>query len=829
MILTRESRRTWWCVMLAAWGLAAVLAVCHVQASLQYRDLMDRAAERVPPLSTPMRHIVPTNYADAQTWVRYALTSEPGAPARVRYTHDDNAPEGREVHWNSAFAQLIADAGELRAAFTGEPRALATERMLPWFNLPLLLVVVVGFSAWTGRRAGAGGGALIALGLIGTEWFYAGFAPLYVDHHGVLAAASLGVVLGALFMGGGWWRTPTTAADGLLPVSRAAARGAAVFSALCGAGGLWFSAASTIPTIALTGAAGLITVWTAGRAMRREGAEFDPALWRLWGRVGAVASVVFYLWEYAPAHLGLRLEVNHPLFALAWLGGSELIAWLAERFLTTTGSPRPPLWRLLGALIAVGVAPLTILVGGARVFVVSDPFVSEVPKMVSEGMSLIAIKRALGWPAFFQFINWNVVPLFLLPVLFFRRGVRDKGLLVFVAIVALGFVVLVLAQVRWSHGASGPLLCLLLVVVAAVLQGRGAWLRWGAVVAIGAVGFAPATISRIRNERARVALRLVDPADLQQLLYRDAAAAIRASQPAGDIVLLSSPNASVGMGYYGGFKTLGTLYWENYAGLRAAAEIFCTPSPERARELIQQHGITHLAMISEENFLAQYFSLLRPKASSGEFEQTFGSQLLHEQKLPRWLRPISYRAPADVAIPGLRVLLLQVVPEQSEVDALWNLALAQLAAGDLARAGQNFEAAIRRAPEDQRAAFCQTAGNLCYASGAPTLTVRFYRTALTAGENPVLAGNLAWVLATSTDAGARNGAEALALAQRLPAGDAAALSALAAAFAETGRFPEAEAAALRAYELVKATDPQGAESVYAPRVKAYRARKPWRQ
>ena len=30
-----------------------------------------------------------------------------------------------------------------------------------------------------------------------------------------------------------------------------------------------------------------------------------------------------------------------------------------------------------------------------------------------------------------------------------------------------------------------------------------------------------------------------------------------------------------GVGYYGRFRTVGTLYWENYVGLRAAAEIFC--------------------------------------------------------------------------------------------------------------------------------------------------------------------------------------------------------------------------------------------------------------
>ena len=110
MILTRESRRTWWLVMLGAWALAAGLATWHTLAFRDYVALLDRAAPRVPPITTPMQHIVPTNYADAQTWVRYALTFDAGAPWRVRFTPNDNAPAGREVHWNSAFAHLLAAA-----------------------------------------------------------------------------------------------------------------------------------------------------------------------------------------------------------------------------------------------------------------------------------------------------------------------------------------------------------------------------------------------------------------------------------------------------------------------------------------------------------------------------------------------------------------------------------------------------------------------------------------------------------------------------------------------------------------------------------------------
>lgn len=815
--------------MLGAWALAAGLATSHTLAFRDYVALLDRAAPRVPPVTTPMQHIVPTNYADAQTWVRYALTFDAGAPWQVRFTRNDNAPAGRAVHWNSAFAHLLAAAGRLRQAFTAEPLALATERVLPWFNLPLLLAVVGGFSVWVGRRAGAGAGALVALGLVGVEAFYGGFSPTYVDHHGLLTAATFGLVLGAIFMGGGGWRAGPPGTDSLLPASRAAARRAAIVSAGCGAVGLWFSAASTIPAIALTGLAGLVAAWSLGRAARAEGADFDAGLWRLWGRVGAGASVAFYLLEYAPSHFGLRLEVNHPFYALAWWGGSELVAQLAERRLAPAGPPAPAWSRWLAPGLALAAAPVTILLGGTAVFVVGDPFVSEIPKTVAEGLSLVATTRHFGWPTFFGYVNWNVAPLAVAAGLLLLRRQRDKSLVLFAAVVALGFTLLLVAQVRWSFGASGPLLALLVVVLAALLQGRGARLRWLVVLAVMGAGFVPNAISRVRLVRARVDARAPDQMDLQQLLYRDVAGVLRSSQPTGDIVLLASPNGSCAIGYYGNFRTLGTLYWENYEGMRAAAEIFGAPSAETARALIRRHGITHLAMITEESFLAQFFSILRPTGTAADFKASFGYRLLADQVIPPWLRPIPYRAPTDVSLPDLRVLLLQVVPDQTDTDALWHIARAQLALGQTTEATQSFEASVLRAPAAERVALCQTAGNLCYQNAAHAGAVRLYRAVLTAGENPAAAAFLAWVLATSKDDAVRNGAEALALVQPLTLDDTTVLSAQAAALAETGRFAEAVTAATRALELVRRTGNEHATTQFALRLDAYRAGRPWRQ
>jgi len=835
VILTSERPRLRWLALVSAWAVVAVFAVLHALAFRDYISLLSRAGPRTPPIETPLQRIAPTNYADAQMWVRYALDFDQGGPWRTRQTDKDNAPHGRDVHWNSAFAHYVAAGGKAQAAVTGESLARATERSLAWLNLPLLLGTIVFFSVWISRRAGAGAGVLVALGILGTEAFYAGFSPNYVDHHGILTAAAFGLVLGAIFMGAGWWRDGDDDEGQLLPTSRTQARQAAIFSALCGAVGLWFSAASTIPAIGLVGGAGLLAVWFCGRTTQQNGATFDPGLWRLWGRVGAAASVGFYLLEYFPSHLGLRLEVNHPCYALAWWGGAELVALFGAQRLAGTGFWPSPRWRLAAPLVALALAPITILFGGVRVFVISDAFGgSNYSGIVAEGLSLFAMQKIFGWQTFFNYAGWNLLPLPVAAWLLCRRKNRHRArlTLVFASLVALGFVVLLFSQVRWSFGASGPLLCLLLVATAAALHGHTMRTRWLVIGALAGVFFLPQTLQRISAARANVAARQADRMDLQQILYRDAAAAIRASQPAGDIVLLASPNGSSGIGYYGQFKTIGTLYWENYAGMRAAAEIFSAPDDETAFKLVRARGITHLAMISEENFLPQFFSILHPDRSAEDLKRTFGYKVLAEQVLPRWLRPIPYRAPPDVSLPNLRVLLLQVVPEQSDTEAIFHIARAQLALGESESAAQSFVAAANRAPAESRATVLLNAGNACYQNGGHLAAAKLYRLALTLGENPVVTTNFAWLLATSRDDNVRNGIEALSLAEPLARAypnDPSTLGTLAAALAENGRFGEAVTAAARALERVAPGENTATLAELTARLDAYRAGRPWRR
>jgi Flp pilus assembly protein TadD len=111
--------------------------------------------------------------------------------------------------------------------------------------------------------------------------------------------------------------------------------------------------------------------------------------------------------------------------------------------------------------------------------------------------------------------------------------------------------------------------------------------------------------------------------------------------------------------------------------------------------------------------------------------------------------------------------------------------------------------------------------------------VTHYQAAVSAVPNhPYLLNNLAWVLATCPDASVRNGARAVQLAQKaeqLSGGrDPVLLGTLAAAYAETGQFPQAVTTARRALELATAQTNTPQVEALSGRLKLYEANSAFR-
>lgn len=854
---------TWqWAALAAAWVLAAAIGYFHTVAYRDYVDHLDRTALRgASAAQTPTQRICPD--ADAQMWERNAVALARGGQLRLRHTDADNAPYGREVHWDSGLAWLLAGAGWLQHAVTGVPWPLGIERALAWFNLPLLLAGIVLLSIAATRWAGVVAGVFVTGAMVGNGDFYSGFAPDFVDHHGVLSTMVLGLVLGAAFMAGGLYDDTAPQAR-LAPHSPRLARRAAVFSAGCGAVGMWVSAPTLIPAIVLTALAGAAAVVLLGRSTDAQPVRLDPGVWRRWGQVGAALTFGFYLLEYAPHHLALRLEVNHPFYAAAWWGGGELMAQLAE---WRRGGPRDAHARARAALAALAIlaAPAAIVLGGADVFVVFDPFVARLSRYVSEGFSTVKAVRLYGAERL-----WTEVPMSMAAAGFAVAAGRrsrgaDRAVVVLAAGVALALTGMAVAQIRWWPTAAAAQIAVIAVAIRSFAGARPAW-RPGlaALLACLGLGFYPA-ITRVARQYADNRRGAADRMDAFQPLYRDIAAILRIAQPHGRIVVLASPNASASIAYYGRFQAIGTLYWENLAGMKAAAEILAATSADEARRLVRARGITHVVMLSEEHFLAEDFALLHPGAPPEAWQESFGAALLTGRDVPLWLEPIPYRIPDDAPARPERVVLYRVRFGPIGAEAAYDAATRALAAGDTATAAAKLDEALAAAPRAaelwlaeaklllgtgkpraaaeavaraaefaapaQRFALCADAANGFRQAGALPEAADLCRRALAFEFEPTIANNLVWLLATCGDARVRNGAEALRLAERLAPDhpEFPFLSAHAAALAECGRCAEAAALSGQALERARGARNFAAANDESQHLAAYRAGRAWRQ
>jgi tetratricopeptide (TPR) repeat protein len=211
------------------------------------------------------------------------------------------------------------------------------------------------------------------------------------------------------------------------------------------------------------------------------------------------------------------------------------------------------------------------------------------------------------------------------------------------------------------------------------------------------------------------------------------------------------------------------------------------------------------------------------------------------------------------------VMLFKVNFSQNLLEALYNIALAQIAQDAIEDADRTLDLLLKQAPHvyqpwlrkaelllarhnwteatdhflkgislapvaERPALYISTAGAL-YNKGQHALAIRVYRTALTERRTPEIVCFLAWILATSTDDTLRNGKEALELAQeaqRVDPNSPIVLNTLAGAFAEVGRFREAIEACDRAIANARVRGETAATQVFQQRLEILKTGKPLR-
>ena len=590
---------------------------------------------------------------DSYHWLSFARDWRASPGVRVQRTEADNAPFGRDVHWAQLPIWMLAGLSWAleRAGGIPPPRALdlAGRILMPGVGF-LFSSSVFWFLARRGRRFAA---FLAAVPMAVCTHY--NFHALRPDHHGFQIAFVVATWLCLLESGMGWVRADSfrETGDDDLPTHRSARRHfvwAGVFSGLA----LWLGATVfTVALLATATALALVLSWTRVRDGEAAGAVLCPDAFRAWGVAGAATSLAFYLLEYAPFSFGMRLETNHPLHALCLLGTAEglrgIARWKQDRssFGWKDGLPGG------AGFAAAAVLPALLVFGPPEWFVPRSTAMLRLHgRFILEFRSLW---ESGSWGSHFENLPLLLaggVAGIVVSALGWRRRIpfSRRGPLAFLGIASLAYFLLSCGQVRWVQFLHPCLVLFLAYGWAAACgdPGRPAAgrnrVRWGCALA-GLLALAPAAHAAAVQWRAVRELNRVERMSdvwLRAMLQRNVLLELKAALPPGRPLRWMLPVEMAPAAYwFGAGAAVGSLYWENAAGLNAAAEFFGDPLPgARTYEIARERGITHVVVDVErgKGDAYSFYHLLTGRSDYPGVAATVGYALAGDEPLESdWL------------------------------------------------------------------------------------------------------------------------------------------------------------------------------------------------
>ncbi len=664
----------------------------------------------IPPGAWEEHLILPGSSMDARWWVVHTREMVEQGTFRVRDTDRDNAPNGREVHWSSLLMWLLAGIAHALSWASGKPPLELISQAALYAGPVLQAGALLGLSWIIARRFGGLPAIFFAIVFLSSYPVVRTFQAGEADHHGIVLAFAAAGVLSLICGNGGFVSTGRAKgkALGIPDLRTEQARGWFRLAGILGGASIWISAATALPILAAAGIGACLCAWSARMSPPR--GKFEPELWFTWAKWGGGASLFFYILEYFPGHLGWRLEVNHPLYALAWLGGGILLREATAVIAGNRPIPRPgALWSLVPAALLVALPLVAIVIWRERVFWVSDRFLLALhDKFIFEFQSLPTLFRRYGNS--FGFLTYYPFPLFALATTLVLLGKRALGrwgtrALLVLAPPTLLMQALAIHQVRWSSAAFAlwALWALVIFVDAFHAEVSNRARRWvlGAAAVTCWIGLAitqvPQYLATAEASEALVAHPL--PAEAGNgIILRDLAHRLIQSSPERVPVVLTGPNSSTDLVYHGGIRTLGTLYWENTPGLKRAAEVFTARDEQDALERLTSAGVTHIVIPSWDNFADAYARLLNPEDPMTAFFRG----IVSDSQFPDWLRPFAYPIPTDAGLDATSVKIFAVLPQQNLFESRFFQGVYHFESGEFESARPLFEEAVRLRPEDPR-------------------------------------------------------------------------------------------------------------------------------
>lgn len=602
-----------WLALLAV--LVAAFSLIALQAHWGWKDTRVRQAvsdAKYPPLTPWTQPATVATYADVdgEYWFLYARQMLTEGRWRIHWTTLDNTPYGRGVFWSSSYSWWMILLAKVRALLLGGTALDHLAWAGDWGEAILHALLVTGFVATFWRRAGMARTAVGALLLVTLEPLCSDLAFARPDHHGLhdgIVLAGLGCMACAFWPG------------------ERRRRGWMIAAAFFCAMGMWVGATGQffiLGAIALGGCA-----WAFVCPKGTAADEFAP-LWRLWGWAGGGFALAFYALEYAPGPWPFHLEVNHPLFSIAWIGLGEFTA----RLQTARAAGRWITPGLVFAGLAVVQLPITILALPFRLYAPRDPHLVALIRLGAETTPVLQTSPALK-AAYFSMLAITLISLLGMRAAW-RSGKLTPAAVV-PAVTALVLLMFAGMQVRWAGLAAATVL---VTWAAPVPPWRFRWLR--PIAVLGAFGSACITFSALRKNAADSDYSFTD-ADWQAV--RDLGLFLRESEAGRPLrILTDCSNANyLWLHDFAGAELVGSQAWECVDGWRDADDFWLAEDEAAARAICQRRGVTHVLLKARPGSVMSRALMAKGEPDAAAIHNMFVYRLGGPRPSPpKWLEPV---------------------------------------------------------------------------------------------------------------------------------------------------------------------------------------------
>jgi len=345
----------------------------------------------------------------------------------------------------------------------------------------------------------------------------------------------------------------------------------------------------------------------------------------------------------------MRLEVNHPLYALSWICGAESIVKICK--IHERRKTRKPYYQycfqLFFLIIGIALLPVAIIYGSDNWHMIHDQYMMRVHDQILE--FLPPYDKRLPFGLIPLIINFGLFPLSLLAAiaLIFSRSIQSpqKIILVQLLVPTIFLGVLYAQQNRWSGLFATSLIILALTVFSAFISLHPKRKVLSIIAASAILLFlVPGNYFYIKDSYAGTRIDRVNRRFkmlAQSFLAREIALSLYDLSKKKEIRIMAENSYAPMLAYFGVGRSVGSLYWPNQDGVLDTAMFYADLGDKKALEIAKKRGLTHAVFELSPDAAERFAWTLYGTEEPDIVEKTLAYRISKNPTTPpEWLTPV---------------------------------------------------------------------------------------------------------------------------------------------------------------------------------------------